>query len=153
MVEELNQMAMRLRYLEEQAQGLEANIQIIQSTIDSFQATLMTLGNLKEAKPNQDMMVKIGNNSYLKAKIEDPNKIIVGVGLGFGTDVYVEKSLDDARENINERIEEVKKAQNLIQNNFNQLMQQINAIRPEFEKRYAEFQHELAHQQGIPHND
>ena len=50
MAQELNQMAMRIRYLEEQAQQLQANVQLIQQTIDALQGTLMTIGNLKDAK-------------------------------------------------------------------------------------------------------
>ena len=62
MAEELNQMAMQLRYFEEQAQTLEQNISLLQATIGNMEATLMTLGNLKDAKPNQEIMIKVGKH-------------------------------------------------------------------------------------------
>ena len=144
MAEQLNQMAMQLRYFEEQAQTLEQNIQLLQATIGNMEATLMTLSNLKEAKPNQEIMIKVGNSSYIKAKISEPDKVVIGVGLGFGTDVYVEKPIEAARETINGRIDEVKKAQNMVRENLEQIMQQIEKIRPEFERRYAQFQQGLS---------
>ena len=144
MAEELNQMAMQLRYFEEQAQALEQQIQQFQMIVGNMEATLMTLGNLKEAKPNQEIMIKVGNSSYIKAKISEPDKVVIGVGLGFGTDVYVEKPIEDARETINIRIDEVKKAQNSVRQNLDQIAQQINKIKPEFERRYALFQQNLS---------
>ncbi|MHA1785390.1 MAG: prefoldin subunit alpha [Candidatus Helarchaeota archaeon] len=152
MVEELNQMAMRIKILEEQAETIQTNLQLIQGTINNFETSLMTLGNLKDAKPDQEVLINIGTSTYLKAKIKDPNSVIVGVGLGFGTDVYVEKSLDAARETLNARIEEVKKAQNTVRDNLNEILQQIQSLRPEFERRYAQFQQNLAQSQGLPHD-
>jgi len=152
MAEELNQMAMRLRYMEENAEALQQNIQLLQATIDNFEASLMTLTNLKEAKTDQEVLIKIGSATYIKAKLQDPENVIIGVGMGFGSDVYVEKSIDGAKETINERVEEVRKAQNMIQNNLNTLIQQINQIRPEFERRYAKFQQDMVKSQGLPHS-
>ncbi len=144
MAEELNQMAMQLRYFEEQVQTLEQNIQFLQGTIGNMEATLMTLANLKEAKPDQEIMIKVGNSSYIKAKISEPSKVVIGVGLGFGTDVYVEKPIEEARETINSRIDEIKKAQNLVSQNMREIENQIERIRPEFERRYAQFQQSLS---------
>ncbi|NHI92880.1 MAG: prefoldin subunit alpha [Candidatus Lokiarchaeota archaeon] len=153
MAEELNQMALRLRYMEENAEALQQNIQLLQATIDNFEASLMTLTNIKEAKTDQEVLIKIGSAVYVKAKMQDPSKVIVGVGMGFGSDIFVEKTIEGAKETLNERVEEVRNAQNMIQQNLEKLIQQINMIRPEFERRYAQFQQEMAQSQGMHSHD
>ncbi len=48
---------------------------------------------LKQEKENSELLVPIGGSSYVKVKLADTNKVIIGVGSG----VSVEKTLSEAK--------------------------------------------------------
>ena len=84
---------------------------------------------IEKEKENTELLVPIGGNSYVKAKITDTNKVIVGLGAG----VSVEKSLADAKSTLKERLDELGKTMNAAQQQFTQVADRINTGRTRIE--------------------
>jgi prefoldin alpha subunit len=78
--------------------------------------------------------VPIGGSSYIKAKLDDPDKVVVGMGAG----VSVEKTSQEAKEIVKKRLEGIEKNRLSLQQHFSQVAQKINEDRAKFDELAAE---------------
>ena len=118
-----------MRYLEQTADTLQQRIGMVNAAITDLTYANMTLDGIATEKENTELLVPIGGNTYVKAKIADTNKIIVGVGAG----VSVEKTLPDAKVTLKERLDELEKTMNAAQQQFSQVAERINSGRARLE--------------------
>ena len=88
-----------------------------------------TLDGIEKEKENVEMLVPIGGSSYVKVKLADSNKIIVGMGSG----VSVEKPFADAKATLKERLDELEKTMTSAQQQFSQVAERINTGRGRLE--------------------
>ena len=131
--EELRKLSMEMRYLEQTAETLQQRIGMVNAAITDLTYASLTLEGMEKEKENAELLVPIGGNSYVKAKISDTNKIIVGLGAG----VSVEKTLVDAKATLKERLDELEKTMNAAQQQFGQVAERINSGRARLETLLA----------------
>ena len=89
----------------------------------------MTLDGIEKEKENSEMLIPIGGSSYVKVKLADTNKVIIGMGSG----VSVEKTLPEAKVTLKERLDELEKTMNSAQQQFSQVAERINSGRSRLE--------------------
>lgn len=133
--EELRRISVEMRILEQTAENLNTRINMVNTMITDLTYANMTLEGLDKQKENTELLVPIGGGSYIKAKLETPDKVTVGIGAG----VSVEKTLQDAKDIINKRLEEMEKNRATLQHQFSQIVERINENREKFEELAAEF--------------
>ena len=131
--EELRKLSVEMRYLEQTADALQQRISMVNAALTDLTYANLTLEGIEKEKENAELLVPIGGNSYVKAKITDTNKIIVGLGAG----VSVEKSLVDAKATLKERLDELGKTMNAAQQQFTQVADRINTGRTRLETLLA----------------
>jgi prefoldin alpha subunit len=127
--EELRRLSVEMRYLEQTADTLQQRIGMVNAAITDLTYATMTLEGIGIEKENTEMLVPIGGNSYVKAKIADTTKIIVGIGAG----VSVEKTLADAKATLKDRLDDLEKTMNSAQQQFSQVAERINSGRARLE--------------------
>ncbi len=127
--DELRKLSMEMRYLEQTADALQQRISMVNAALTDLTYANMTLDGIEKEKENAELLVPIGGNSYVKAKIMDTTKIIVGVGAG----VSVEKTLQDAKATLKERLDELGKTMNSAQQQFSQVADRMNSGRARLE--------------------
>jgi prefoldin alpha subunit len=93
----------------------------------------MTLDGIEKEKENAELLVPIGGGAYVKVKLENTNKIIVGMGAG----VSIEKTLPEAKTTLKERLDELEKTMNVAQQQFTQVADRINSGRSRLETLLA----------------
>jgi prefoldin alpha subunit len=93
----------------------------------------MTLDGIEKEKENSELLVPIGGSSYVKVKLADPNKVIIGMGAG----VSIEKTLAEAKAALKERLDELEKTMNSAQQQFTQVAERINSGRNRLETMLA----------------
>jgi len=120
---------MEMRYLEQTADALQQRISMVNAALTDLTYASMTLDGIDKEKENAELLVPIGGNSYVKAKISDTTKIIVGVGAG----VSVEKTLQEAKATLKERLDELGKTMNSAQQQFSQVAERMNSGRARLE--------------------
>jgi prefoldin alpha subunit len=98
---ELRKLSVELRYLEQTAEALQQRISMVNAALTDLTYANATLDGIEKEKDNVEMLVPIGGSSYVKAKLADTNKIIVGIGSG----VSIEKTLADAKADLKERLD------------------------------------------------
>lgn len=132
--EELRRLSVEMRYLEQTADALQQRISMVNAAITDLTYANMTLDGIEKEKENAEMLVPIGGGSYVKAKIADTNKIIVSMGSG----VSIEKTLQEAKTTLKERLDELEKTMNSAQQQFSQVAERLNSGRNRLETLLAQ---------------
>jgi prefoldin alpha subunit len=124
---------MELRLLEQTAEALQSRMNMINSAVADLTYAQMTLGGLEKENEKSELLVPIGGTSYIRAKLDNPDKIIVGMGAG----VSVEKTRQEAKEIIKKRQQDLDKAKTSVQQQFAQVAEKINQDRERIEALVA----------------
>ncbi len=132
--EELRKLSMEMRYLEQTAEALQQRISMVNAALTDVTYANATIDGIEKQKENDEMLVPIGGSSYVKVKLADQAKVIVGIGSG----VSVEKTLADAKADLKERLDELEKTMNSAQQQFSQVAERINSGRSRLESLLAE---------------
>jgi prefoldin alpha subunit len=131
--EELSKLSVEIRLLEQTAETLQQRIGMINAAITDLTYANMSLEGLEKEKEDAELLVPIGGSSYVKVKLANTDKVIVGMGAG----VSVEKTLPEAKAIVKERLDELEKTMTAAQQQFAQVAQRINSGRTRFERLYA----------------
>jgi len=127
--EELRKLSVEMRYLEQTADALQQRISMVNAAITDLSYANMTLDGIEKEKENAELLVPIGGSSYIKVKLADSDKVIVGMGAGVST----EKTLSEAKVILKERLDELEKTMNSAQQQFSQVAERINSSRSRLE--------------------
>jgi prefoldin alpha subunit len=131
--EELRKIGVELRFLEQTAEALQNRINMINAVGTDLSYASATLESLEKEKENSELLVPIGGTSYIMAKLDNPDKIIVGIGAG----VSLEKTRQEARDIIKKRLEDLDKTRLSMQQQFTQVAQKINEDREKLDALVA----------------
>lgn len=119
---EARKLSIEMRSLEENAEALQSRLNMVDAAMDDLTSAKETLKGLKENTGDSQLLVPIGGNSYIKAQLDDSDKVIVGMGAG----VSVEKTFKEAKEVIGKRKENLKETKQTLQKRFEKVAQKIN---------------------------
>ena len=123
-------MALESRFLEETVNELQSRINMTNSAITELRVSSMTLEGLEKEKKGAQLFVPIGGGSYVKAKLETSKKVVVGIG----ADVAVEKTVKEAKVELEARIAELEKTWETLGQQFNQVVGRIQENRNTMEE-------------------
>jgi len=123
--EDFQKSLMQLRVYEGSARALQARLEIVNAALNEFSLASTTLEGVKTQKNDEDAMIPVGGGSYVRVKLSDISKIVMGVGAG----VAVEKPIQDSINEIKERIADLDKARTSLQEQLNQALMRIEANR------------------------
>ena len=93
----------------------------------------MTLDGVEKEKKNAELLVPIGGSSYVKVKLANPDKVVVGLGAG----VSVEKKLPEAKALLKERLGALDRSMHAAQQQFTQVAERIKTDRTRLESLLA----------------
>jgi prefoldin alpha subunit len=127
--EEIRKISLEMRLLEQTAEALQSRLNMLNAVTTDLTYATMALESLEKEKENSELLVPIGGTSYIRAKLDNPDKIIVGIGAG----VSVEKTRQEARDAIKKRLEDLEKARTATQQQLSKIVQEINVDRERFE--------------------
>lgn len=128
--EEINRLATEIQLLEATLNVIKSRLDMTEATLNESQMALETLKALESAKEGDNILVPIGASSYIFAKVENINKVVVGVG----ANVCVEKSIKESIDMINERISKLEQIKASLQQQFIQASQRLGENRENLER-------------------
>lgn len=131
--ETFRRLAVELRILEGTAAALQSRVNLVNAALTELRVAGMTLGGLAKEKKNTQLFVPIGGGSYVKARLESADKVIVGIG----ADVALERTMKVARENLGNRIAELEKTRTSLGQQFAQVIGKIREDRTRLEELTA----------------
>lgn len=100
--EEFNENMMRLNLYGSKLQEIEQQLQLIDKQISELQATSLALDEIGETKKDTEMMSLLGQNIFVKAKLQENSLVMVDLG----SKVFAEKKIDEAKEILEKKIDE-----------------------------------------------
>lgn len=126
----LRRIATELRLLEGTAETLQSRINFVNAALTELTFTDQTLEGLEKESEGAPLFVPIGGGSFIKAKLESADKVMVGIGAG----VTVEKTLKEARETLKKRIEELEKIRRTLQQQISQVINRLQEDRSKLQE-------------------
>jgi prefoldin alpha subunit len=118
--DEVRRLIVELRILESTAEYLQSRVNLINAAITELNLASMSLEGI-EKKDSDSIFVPIGGGSYVKAKLENTDKVVYGIGAG----IAVEKSIKEAKEGIANRIAELSKTKAALEQQLNQVLMRM----------------------------
>ena len=129
-----NRIEEELRTLFGQAESLRQQIETIDATILDLTTVLETLNYIKAKGKDKTVLVPIGAGNFVRAKIEDTEHVIMGVG----GRLSVEASIDEAKELINERIRILEQLRLDLRRKLEEINARITELISKLQERPAE---------------
>jgi prefoldin alpha subunit len=123
--EDFQRSLVQLRVYEGSARALQARLEIVNAAMNEFSLASTTLEGIKTQKTDEDALIPVGGGSYVRARLTDISKIVMGVGAG----VAVEKPIDDSINEIKDRIADFDKVRTSLQEQLNQALIKIGENR------------------------
>ena len=131
--EELRRLLVELRFLEGAAESIQSRINFINAALMELNVANRTLEGIRKEKENTQLLIPIGGGSYIKARLESSEKMIYGVGAG----VAIEKTIEEAREGISNRIAELDRTKRSLESQLSQLLRRIEEDRSRLQELTA----------------
>ena len=131
--EEFRRLNLELRLLEQTAETLQSRMNMINAAATDLRYAQTTLEGLDKENEKSELLVPVGGTSYIRARLDSPNQVIVGMGAG----VSVEKTREEAKGIIKKRLEDLEKARASVQQQFAQVAEKINQDREKAEALVA----------------
>ncbi|WP_455392568.1 prefoldin subunit alpha [[Eubacterium] cellulosolvens] len=130
--QELQQSLMYLEYIKEQIAVLKEQYEILELAIKEHRQAIDTLKDFENLGKDNEILVPIGADSLVFAKVIDHSKVILNIGSGLA----MEENLDNAIGKLNERIENIENNKNKIESTIGNLQQQATMLTSQIEEKY-----------------
>ncbi len=130
--QDVRNLAMQHQEMQKRAEMTQQQMTAVQMAADDCIRAIGAISELKDAEDGVEMMLPIGSNSYIHAKLNKVDKVVVNVGAG----ISVEKTMDDAKETLVKRSEQLGKILEQMNVSLGQIVQNLQAL----EAKAAEIQ-------------
>ena len=120
---------MELEMVNQRLQELNNALQQIDNEIEHAQVALTTLGEITKSDENSELLIPLGSETFLTVKAEDVKNVRQSVGAG----VVVDKSTNDAIQNIEKQLEETKKHREEYSKVYNEVVQKAEELQKSIE--------------------
>jgi prefoldin alpha subunit len=114
----ISQLAAEIRILEGSIATLQSRLNIVRTAINEVSLAHATLEGFTKLQDGDDALVPVGAGSYVRMKIADSKKLVMGIGAGTAMEKDVASSIDE----LKSRIGELDKAGNSIQQQLDQVL-------------------------------
>jgi len=127
--ESFRRLAVELRILEGTAETLQARLNLVNAALTELNFARMSLEGVEKEASDASLFVPIGGGSFIKAKLESTDKVIVGAGAG----VSIERTMAEAKQTVQNRIGELEKTRVSLQQQLVQVVGRIQEDRDKLE--------------------
>ena len=136
--EELQALMMEAEQYKRQMDSIRGQMQILETTMEELRGSLNALSALEENKAGTEILVSIGSGSFIRAKLLETEKVIVGVGSALS----LEKSVPEARKFFEDRIKQAGEAQEKMRKAAVETTEAIQALDDEYRHLISHMQQE-----------
>jgi prefoldin alpha subunit len=135
--EEVRRLLMVYQQYQAEAEAIVRQLGLFQLSVEGCEKALKAVEAMETAEDGQEMLVPIGQDSFVHAKLATKDKVIVGVGAG----VSIEKSVAEAEESLNKRKSQLVEASGKLNQTLSKIEQEmgkIQSIAAQYEQQFAE---------------
>ena|SRR3989344_1989539 len=120
--------------LVQQLQQLQQNSNALDKHINDLVILQNNLGTISETKKDNETLIPLGSGIFLKGELKENSKVIMNVG----SNVAVEKSVDDAQNTVASQLKEVSNVLDQIKEEINNTTESLKLLEKEFEETREE---------------
>jgi prefoldin alpha subunit len=135
--EEVRRLLAVYQQYQAEAEAIVRQLGLFQLSVEGCEKALKAVEAMETAEDGQEMLVPIGQDSFVHAKLATKDKVIVGVGAG----VSIEKSVAEAEESLNKRKSQLVEASGKLNQTLSKIEQEmgkIQSIAAQYEQQFAE---------------
>ena len=121
---EKNDILRELEIAEVSANYLKQSLDLLNTMIGDLTLSKDTLNELKTKKQGDEMLVPIGGSAFIRAKIEDVNSTVVGIGSG----VFLLRTINDAINVIDNLLKKYNEQRTNVSNQLQQVYARIQVL-------------------------
>jgi len=115
---------------------LQQRIEIIQAYLANYQSGLMVLQEIEKKKKGEAMLMNVGGNIYVEAKLVNPSKVTRGIGSG----VRLEQSLEEAKKAVQISVEGLERQYQSMTEEYQKLVSRASVLNTRFQQLAAKVQ-------------
>ena len=124
------------RALEERMTELQTTMGMLQETLNSYTSSKLVLEELATKEVDEPMLINIGGAVFIEAKVVSNDRVIRGVGSG----VRIEQSLEDAKETVSQRVEELNQYLTKLRQDYQNTVDQATLVNQQAQQLLAQAQ-------------
>ena len=125
---EMQELYINLQLLTNAIKQLQRQIQMLEERFVEMQVVKSSLDELGEVKVGSSILVPISDGIFCKASLQDNKELLMNIG----GSIVVKKGIPDAKEYIDERIEELKKNREEMSGQLNTVVEQTQRLQDKF---------------------
>lgn len=119
----------QFQLLQASIEEIKKRLQVVLKSLEELEISKRSLQDIRSLKKT-DAMIPIGSGNFVKGRVNDVEKVMMDIGSG----IFVEKSLNQALELTEERIEEVKKVLTNLTAQEQMMQNELAKLQPEIQK-------------------
>ena len=123
--DQFRRLAYELQLMQGTAETLQQRLALLQSAVTDLTVARESLAGLQEVEEGVPILVPTGGGTFVNAKLGDLEKIIVNIG----ADVSIDMGLEEAREDIADRLDELLKTSQSVQQQLEEILTQMQIRR------------------------
>jgi prefoldin alpha subunit len=124
------QLVTEIRILEGSVAALQSRLDIVRAAANEVALAHTTVEGLKKLEDGDLTLVPVGAGSYVRMKIADSKKLVMGIGAG----VAMEKDVDSSVDELKGRLQELDKARTAVQQQLDQTLARYQQDRDALEE-------------------
>ncbi len=96
--------------------ALQSRLDFVRAALNEVTAAHATLEGLKNLQEGDEALIPVGAGSYLRMKIADSKKLVMGIGAG----AAIEKDVEGSAVELKDRLQELEKARTSLEQQLDQ---------------------------------
>lgn len=122
----LQEKGFQLALLDQELKKVEEQYRLLDQSITNIEVTKLNLDEVKKIK-NTEILASLAEGIFVKAKIDKIDKVFINVGKG----IIIEKNINEAKEILNKRVEELSVLKSLLTKEAEKILGEIKSIEEE----------------------
>lgn len=140
---ELRQAIAAMESYKERVEALSRQVQVLRVSLDEVSMTAEALRAFKDAKVGDEIMVPVGASSFITVQVTSNKNVVVGIG----SNISVEKDVEDAIGYMDANNAEISEALKKSADALNEAQQALSTISNAVQQEYMNRQQQGAVQQ------
>jgi len=135
--EEVRRLLMVYQQRQAEADAIVRQLGLFQLSLEGCEKAIKAVEAMETAEEGQDMLVPIGQDSFIYAKLAAKERVVVGIGAG----ASIEKSTQEAKASLNARKAQLLEASGKLSQTLSKIeeeMGKIQSIAAQYERQFSE---------------
>ena len=123
--EQMRRLVYEIQLMQGTAETLQQRLAILQNAMTDLTVARESINALKELKEGAPILIPTGGGTFVNANLGDLKHILVNIG----ADVSVEMNLEEAMQDVSNRLDEVQKSNQSVQQQLQEILTQLEIRR------------------------